>query len=154
MDVREKLVELIGSTEYGNGSLVGKNFQKGFIEKIASNLIAHGVTVQDNTEISEELLKQLRNAPVTILQEEPTIEVVQEWISVKEHLPQENEPEGGLCEQVQVLLDNGVVSTGWCNKHFKMWWHLNPGETHFIGFDYDHTPVIAWQPLEQPPKGE
>ena len=47
MDVREKLVELIGSTEYGNGSLVGKNFQKGFIEKIASNLIAHGVTVQE-----------------------------------------------------------------------------------------------------------
>ena len=47
MDVREKLVELIGSTEYGNGSLVGKNFQKGFIEKIASNLIAHGATVQE-----------------------------------------------------------------------------------------------------------
>ena len=47
MDVMEKLVELIGSTEYGNGSLVGKNFQKGFIEKIASNLIAHGVTVQE-----------------------------------------------------------------------------------------------------------
>ena len=36
MDVREKLVELIGSTEYGNGSLVGKNFQKGFIEKIST----------------------------------------------------------------------------------------------------------------------
>ena len=33
MDVREKLVELIGSTEYGNGSLVGNNFQKGFIER-------------------------------------------------------------------------------------------------------------------------
>ena len=48
MDVREKLVELIGSTEYGNGSLVGKNFQKGFIEKIASNLIANGVTVQEH----------------------------------------------------------------------------------------------------------
>ena len=47
MNVREKLVELIGSTEYGNGSLVGKNFQKGFIEKIASNLIAHGITVQE-----------------------------------------------------------------------------------------------------------
>ena len=47
MDVREKLVELIGSTEYGKGSLVGNNFQKGFIEKIASNLIAHGATVQE-----------------------------------------------------------------------------------------------------------
>ena len=47
MDVREKLVELIGSTKYGNGSLVGNNFQKGFIEKIASHLIANGVTVQE-----------------------------------------------------------------------------------------------------------
>ena len=53
MDVREKLVELIGSTEYGNGSLVGKNFQKGFIEKIASNLIDNGVTVQEWKPISE-----------------------------------------------------------------------------------------------------
>lgn len=53
MDVREKLVELIGSTEYGNGSLVGKNFQKGFIEKIASHLIAHGVTVQEWISASE-----------------------------------------------------------------------------------------------------
>ena len=53
MDVREKLVELIGSTEYGNGSLVGKNFQKGFIEKIASNLIAHGVTVQEWIPVSD-----------------------------------------------------------------------------------------------------
>ena len=123
MDVREKLVELIGSTEYGNGSLVGNKFQKGFIEKIASHLIAHGVTVQ-------------------------------EWISVKEHLPQENEPEGAICEQVQVLLDNGVVSTGWCNRRTKLWWHLNYGETDFTGCDYEHTPVIAWKPLAQPPKGE
>ena len=79
---------------------------------------------------------------------------VQEWISVKEHLPQENEPEGATCEQVQVLLNNGVVSTGWCNRHTKLWWHLNYGETHFIGYDYEHTPVVAWQPLAQPPKGE
>ena len=49
MDVREKLVELIGSTEYGNGSLVGNNFQKGFIEKIATHLIASGVTVHESS---------------------------------------------------------------------------------------------------------
>lgn len=79
---------------------------------------------------------------------------VQEWISVKDRLPQGNEPEGAICEQVQVLLNNGVVSTGWCNRYTKLWWHLNYGETHFIGYDYEHTPVIAWQPLAQPPKGE
>ena len=79
---------------------------------------------------------------------------VQEWISVKEHLPQENEPEGKVCEQVQVLLLNGAVSTGWCNRLTKMWWHLGYGETKFVGYEYDNTPVIAWQPLAQPPKGE
>ena len=57
MDVKEKLMELIGSTEYGNGSLVGNNFQKGFIEKIATHLIANGVTVQENVKMSDELLK-------------------------------------------------------------------------------------------------
>jgi hypothetical protein len=79
---------------------------------------------------------------------------VQGRISVKDKLPQENEPEGATCEQVQVLLSNGVVSTGWCNRHTKLWWHLNYGEAHFIGYDYEHTPVIAWKPLAQPPKGE
>ena len=55
MDVIEKLVELIGSTEYGNGSLVGNNFQKGFIEKIASHLTDHGVTVQEWIPVAERL---------------------------------------------------------------------------------------------------
>ena len=55
MDVRGKLVELIGSTEYGNGSLVGNNFQKGFIEKIATHLIANGVTVQEWISVKDRL---------------------------------------------------------------------------------------------------
>ena len=112
MDVREKLVELIGSTEYGNGSLVGKNFQKGFIEKIASKLIAHGATVQ-------------------------------EWISVKDRLPEESgeyivfgrtfgnqKPKIWICECISI----GSL-TGWCNSA------KNPTVTH-------------WMPLPQPPKGE
>ena len=79
---------------------------------------------------------------------------VQEWISVKKHLPQENEPEDTVCELVQVLLVNGDVSTGWCNRRTKLWWHFSYGASDFIDYDYDHTPVIAWQPLAQPPKGE
>ena len=79
---------------------------------------------------------------------------VQEWIPVKKHLPQENEPEDTVCELVQVLLVNGDVSTGWCNRHTKLWWHFGYGASDFIDYDYDHTPVIAWQPLAQPPKGE
>ena len=83
-----------------------------------------------------------------------TTDVVQEWISVKEHLPQENEPVGTLCETVQVLLNNGKVSVGWCNRRTKLWWHMEYDEDYFISKDYDQTPVIAWQPLAQPPKGE
>ena len=76
------------------------------------------------------------------------------WIPVSERLPQEDEPEATICEQVQVLLSNGFVTTGWCNRYYKVWWHLNHGETHFVGFNYEDTPVIAWQPLAEPPKGE
>ena len=79
---------------------------------------------------------------------------VQEWVSVKEHLPQENEPEDTLCDIVKVLLKNGKVSIGWCDRSAKLWWHMNYDKGYFISNDYDNTPVIAWQPLVQPPKGE
>ena len=79
---------------------------------------------------------------------------VQEWISVKEQLPQENEPEGAICEDVQVLLNNGKVSVGWCNRRTKLWYHMDYGEDYFTSNDYDHTPVVAWMPLSEPPKGE
>ena len=79
---------------------------------------------------------------------------VPKWISVKERLPQENEPEGTLCETVQVLLNNGKVSVGWCNRITKLWWHMDYDKDYFISKDYDNTPVIAWQPLAQPTKGE
>ena len=79
---------------------------------------------------------------------------VQEWISVKERLPQEDEPVGIICEQVQVLLSDGFVTTGWCNRSHKAWYYLPYGDTHFLGDGYKNTPVIAWQPLAQPPKGE
>lgn len=51
--IREKLVELIGSTVYGKNSKVGENFQRGFIEKIADHLISNGVTVLDWRPASE-----------------------------------------------------------------------------------------------------
>ena len=79
---------------------------------------------------------------------------VQEWISVKERLPQENEPVGTICETVQVLLNNGKVSVGWCNRRTKLWYHMAYDEDCVISNGYDNTPVIAWKPLPQPPKGE
>lgn len=79
---------------------------------------------------------------------------VQEWISVKEHLPQDDLPFGALCEIVQVLLDDGTVTVGWCNRGLKCWYYMPIQATNFVGHDYDNTPVIAWQPLSQPPKGK
>lgn len=52
---------------------------------IVDVVINNGVTVQKNVEISDELLKQLKNAPITIWKEEPSIKMVQEWISIKDN---------------------------------------------------------------------
>lgn len=140
MDVREKLVELIGSTEYGNDSLVGNNFQKGFIEKIATHLIANGVTVQENVEISDELLKQLKNAPITICKEEPSIEMVQEWISVDEKLPQ------NFISVLGYMTDAGEFPP--VRECYTV------GNVFFFPALGDIHPVSHWREMPQPPKGE
>ncbi len=79
---------------------------------------------------------------------------VQEWISVKDRLPQDDLPFGALCEIVQVLLDDGTVTVGWCNRGLKCWYYMPINAANFVGHDYENTPVVAWQPLAQPPKGE
>lgn len=79
---------------------------------------------------------------------------VQEWISVKDRLPQDDLPFGALCEIVQVLLDDRTVTVGWCNRGLKCWYYMPIQATNFVGHDYDKTPVVAWRPLAQPPKGE
>ena len=140
MDVRERLVELIGSTEYGNGSLVGNNFQKGFIEKIATHLIANGVTVRENVEISDELLKQLKNAPMTICKEEPSIELVQEWISVDEKLPQ------NFISVLGYMTDAGEFPP--VRECYTV------GNVFFFPALGDIHPVSHWHEMPQPPKGE
>ena len=108
MDVREKLVELIGSTKYGieNRSTVKVNFQRGFIEKIADHLIAHGVTVQ-------------------------------EWISVKDRLPEAN-------QRVLTVDDSGYVVVNCISSRFDGW----------FSNAFDQKRVTHWMPLPQPPKGE
>lgn len=85
MDIRKKLVELLDDMQRSGTGYFGNAIEN---KKIADYLIAHGVTVQENVEISAELLKQLKNAPITICKEEPSIELVQEWISVNDRLPE------------------------------------------------------------------
>ena len=86
MDVREKLVELIFDSLCRH---IDKSCK--LAENIADDLIRNGVTVQENVEISVELLKQLKNSHITIFKEESSIETVQEWISVEDRLPEEGE---------------------------------------------------------------
>ena len=79
---------------------------------------------------------------------------IQEWIPVTERLPQEGEHPWITCEVVQVLLNDGAVTVGYCNRGQKLWYHLPLAHTFFVGNSYEKTPVVAWQPLAEHPKGE
>jgi hypothetical protein len=128
MDLKAKFVELIEKSLIAH---VGKSCK--LAENIAGDLIANGVRLES---------------------EQATSDKASDWISVKDRLPQEDEPLGVICKQVQILLSDGFVTTGWYNRAHRVWFYLPYEQTKFIGHDYKKTPVIAWQPLAQPPKGE
>lgn len=133
MDIREKLVNLIESARYW-----GSNTS----EEIADNLLGNGVTAQENVEISDELLKQLKNAPITICKDEPSIELVQEWISVEDELPEV----GGYVVCIAkrnpfyrfMPMVARIDKNGW----------VNPITEQYI------SEVTHWMPMPQPPKEE
>ena len=139
MDVREKLVELLDDMQRSGTGYFGSAIEN---KKIADYLIAHGVTVQENVEISDELLKQLKNAPITICKEEPSIELVQEWISVNDRVPEaggyvvciaKRNPFSRFMPMVARIKKNGWV---------------NPITEQYI------SEITHWMPIPQPPKGE
>ena len=152
MDVREKLVELIFDSLCRH---IDKSCK--LAENIADDLISNGVTVRENVEISDELLKQLKNAPITICKEEPSIELVQEWISVDDRLPEI--PEGWVesPEPVLYMMKNtktiyaGYYGEGgvWRDKYFRQYADSRNG--------VDADDVLCWMyqhDLPKPPKGE
>lgn len=152
MDVREKLVELIFDSLCHH---IDKSCK--LAENIADDLISNGVTVRENVEISGELLKQLKNAPITICKEEPSIELVQEWISVDDRLPEI--PEGWIesPEPVLYMMKNtktiyaGYYGEGgvWKDKYFRQYADSKNG--------VDADDVLCWMyqhDLPEPPKGE
>ena len=145
MDVREKLVDLIFDS-------LCRHIDKScnLAENIADDLIRSGVTVQENVEMSDELLKQLKNAPITICKEEPSIELVQEWISVDDKYPPYN-------RDVLVYRPNMamkiVVDTydGYYGDDDDEWyegWALYGKDTH------GNPAITHWSYLPKPPKGE
>lgn len=139
MDIREKLVELLDDMQRSGTGYFGSAIEN---KKIADYLISNGVTVHENVEISDELLKQLKNAPITICKEEPSIELAQKWISVDDELPEvggyvvciaKRNPFSRFMPMVARIEKNGWV---------------NPITEQYI------SEVTHWMPLPQPPKGE
>ena len=139
-NTREKLIELLQHDNCPLFMVFG-----GEVDVLADYLIANGVTVQDNTEIIDEFLQQLKNAPITTLHEEPTIEVVQEWISVKDRLPE------GECLAVSMqkghsykeMLVGYVYADAYSDTLYAA---ESDGEVL--------RNVTHWMPLPEPPKGE
>lgn len=130
-NTREKLIELIGSVQYGNGSLIGNNFQKGFIEKIADHLIANGVTFATDNNVGDK------------------------WIPVTERLPalrtdDYKEPDGSRV-QFEVSDDQWVITAS--GDQTKARYETGAVFQGWVG-DYGNTirNVTHWMPLPEPPK--
>lgn len=138
--MKEKLVGLINQVQdcgYDMTGVVEMNYIEN--DTLADYLLANGVVVQDHTEISDESLKKLRNASLAVLHEEPTIEVVQEWISVAEKLP-------NYFEHVLINVPRdkpfATVHEAYLRKD-GLW---NTGL-----YRYNKEDVTHWMPLPQPP---
>lgn len=78
---------------------------------------------------------------------------VQQWISVKDRLPQGADGKS-ICENVIAYLNNGEVEAqvcpGWLNGD--KWYLLVGDEDYHTVWGLDA--VTHWQPMPQPPKGE
>ena len=132
MDVRAKLVEMLDEPCGGLYPAC----------ELADYLIDQGVTVQENMEISDELLKQLKKAHITTWKEEPSIEIVQEWILVKDRLPENDQL--ALC-----FMKDKSFGTFRVFQWNYIDWQWNDGNEWF-----DEKDVTHWMPLPEPPKGE
>lgn len=78
-----------------------------------------------------------------------------EWISVKDHMPEDDLPEGSKALQIKVLVaiksKNGYTvrtqnrirqERAWEGKYTEWYWRYSAGR------------VTHWMPLPEPPKGE
>lgn len=144
-NTREKLIESICSTEYGNSSLIGNNFQKGFIEKIADHLLA--------SSFIEELQNEAYDLGVDS--------------ALHNHFGLSWEDAAGLRKEIKSLQE----ATRWIPVAERL---PEPGTEVLVYTKHPHSPkmeigvftyypemyqphwqyVTHWMPLPQPPKGE
>ena len=124
MDIREKLVELLGNIYLpmmdGHNTIGEYNIPHKFKEKIADYLISNGVTVQ-------------------------------EWISVKDRLPDNKEHDWVLA---QVVEDNGYMHIPKVMEYRQL---RNDWFEETYGWLSEHNgafTVTHWMPLPESPKGE
>ena len=118
-----------------------KEFVEKLIDRLKLKIIspyfainAEYVTFRNVVKIANELVEEYNNG----------------WIACSERLPQESEPVGTLCEVVNVMLKNGIVTSGWCNRYLEKWYVLD--HDHDYPLPYEYKDVIAWHPLPKPYK--
>lgn len=69
-----------------------------------------------------------------------------EWVSVEERLPQEG---GSVCENVILLMDNGLVTVGWLNQITNRGYYLDTINDVVIKAPLSR--FTHWMPLPEPP---
>ena len=72
------------------------------------------------------------------------------WISVKERVPVGGDKSGAICENVNLLLDDGLVTCGWMNGITGKVYYLNALDDFIIKAPISR--VTHWMPLPTPPK--
>ena len=129
MDVREKLVELL--TGYSIDTQQD-------VECFADHLISNGVTVQEDC---KECAEATQNCIVKLQEQISELRSAQEWISVKERLPQ---------EKVDCIVH---YKHAYCDNDD--YWAI--GMCFYDGEKFQFNPaykVTHWMPMPQPPKVE
>ena len=129
MDVREKLIDLL--TGYSIDTQQD-------VEYVADHLISNGVTVQEDC---KECAEATQNCIVKLQEQISELRSAQEWISVKERLPQ---------EKVDCIVH---YKHAYCDNDD--YWAI--GICFYDGekFQFDQAyKVTHWMPMPNPPKGE
>ena len=131
MDVREKLVELIFDSLCRH---VDKSCK--LAENIADDLISSGVTVQEDC---KDCAEATQNCIVKLQEQIAELRSAQEWVSVKERLPQ---------EKVNCIVH---YKHAYCDNDD--YWAI--GMCFYDGEKFQFDPaykVTHWMPLPEPPK--